>query len=110
MRRNVVKKSFALKLVTSYIFIFCLHFQRNRKVKVLERNSGFTEGLGRRLPSPDGSDQDISPYFAEGGNNPVLEAGEEPVDFYRLERTGIELFCEILCFHFYPQIDYKIIF
>jgi len=60
----------------------------NRKVKVLKRNSDFTEGLGRRLPSPDGSDQDISPYFAEGGNNPILETGEEPVDFYRLERTG----------------------
>ena len=59
---------------------------------MLERNSGFTEGLGRRLPSPDGSDQDISPYFAEGGSNPVLEAGEEPVDFYRLERTGKD-FC-----------------
>lgn len=93
MRRNVVKKSFVPKLVTSHIyFISYPLFQRNRKVKVLERNSGFTEGLGRRLPSPDGSDQDISPYFTEGGNNPVLETGEEPVDFYRLERTGIEHF------------------
>ena len=82
-----------LKLATyPFITIFVPFFQRNRKVKVLERNSGFTEGLGRRLPSPDGSDQDISPYFAEGGNNPVLEAGEEPVDFYRLERTGKD-FC-----------------
>ena len=88
-----MKKNFVLKLATSHIYcIFYLLFPRNRKVKVLERNSGFTEGLGRRLPSPDGSDQDISPYFAEGGNNPVLEAGEEPVDFYRLERTGKD-FC-----------------
>lgn len=71
-------------------------------MKVLERNSGFTEGLGRRLPSPDGSDQDISPYFAEGGNNPVLEAGEEPVDFYRLERTGKDFcLCDLLYFRFY---------
>lgn len=61
---------------------------RNRKVNVLERNSGFTEGLGRRLPSPDGSDHDVSSYFSEGGNDPSLESGEEPVDFYRLERTG----------------------
>ena len=75
-----------------YIFRF---FYRNRKVNVLERNTGFTEGLGRRLPSPDGSDHDVSSYFAEGGSDPVMESGEEPVDFYRLERTGkyFSFFC-----------------
>lgn len=89
--RSIGKNVVNLATSYSYQFLYPL-FERNRKVKVLERNSGFTEGLGRRLPSPDGSDQDISPYFAEGGNNPVLEAGEEPVDFYRLERTGKD-FC-----------------
>lgn len=60
----------------------------NRKVNVVGRNSCFAEGLGQRLPSPDGSDHDVSTYFAEGGNDPFHDSGEEPVDFYRLERTG----------------------
>ena len=55
---------------------------------MLTRNSCLSESLGQRLPSPDGSDHGVSTYFAEGKNEPSLESGEEPVDFYRLERTG----------------------
>ena len=81
--------------LTSCVVLYFWFFYRNRKVNVLERNTGFTEGLGRRLPSPDGSDHGVSSYFAEGGSDPVLESGEEPVDFYRLERTGkyFSFFC-----------------
>ena len=61
---------------------------RNRRLNVLTRNSCLSESLGQRLPSPDGSDHGVSTYFAEGKNEPSLESGEEPVDFYRLERTG----------------------
>lgn len=61
---------------------------RNRKVLVLERRSGCTSGLGRRLPSPEGSDQESLSETAEGSDNRSLGLGEEPVDFYRLERTG----------------------
>ena len=55
---------------------------------MLTRNSCLSESLGQRLPSPDGSDHGVSTYFAEGKYEPSLESGEEPVDFYRLERTG----------------------
>ena len=70
------------------LICFIVSLNRNRKVYVPERSFGLTEGLGRRLPSPDGSDHDLSPYLAEGGNDLTVEFGEEPVDFYRLERTG----------------------
>ena len=62
---------------------------------MLERKHGITPGLGRRLPSPEGSDQETLPYNKE--QNPETEGNEheskfdseeETQDFYRLERSA----------------------
>ena len=72
-------------------------------MQVQERNSAFTAGLGRRLPSPEGSDQTSSTEFVEG-DNALPETEEEPVDFYRLERTGKVISCLWLLFFFLSQL------
>ena len=54
-----------------------------RKVLTLERKGGFTTGLGRRLPTPEGSDQESIEEFTEN----LTRDGEEPTDLYRLDRS-----------------------
>lgn len=52
---------------------------------MLERKCGFTTGLGRLLPSPEGSDQDS---IGSESTEITMGHGEEPADLYRLDRSG----------------------
>ena len=62
---------------------------------MLERIQGFTAGLGRRLPSPEGSDNEALPKDEEHAeemesaeHEKAPESEEETQDFYRLERSA----------------------
>ncbi|KAK3746543.1 hypothetical protein QZH41_005602 [Actinostola sp. cb2023] len=79
-----VPKNFAAVCIKGFVGEEEIEQVSKRKVLTLERKGGFTTGLGRRLPTPEGSDHES--MESEMAETSICD-GEEPTDLYRLDRS-----------------------